>query len=296
MGRCGLYELYGIREEDFSCAYDAWQAGLHPEDRSRGDAAIKAAINRVMDFNIEFRVIWPNGEVHDIEAHALVQSQPDGCATRMVGVNWDITDRERAIEIIRRQADQYATMLATTSDGFLLLDQRGTFLAANDAYSRMTDYSGEELLKLTIKDVEVIETAETTRKRMQTIVTTGFDRFEFQHRRKDGMAIDIEGSVSFQQETGEFLCFARDITQQKRAEAALQASERKYRDLFETTRDGIIVLDSSSCELLAANSSARKMFGFADEAEFLASRLWWGKNSRQNGNPMGACQSKKRVK
>ena len=128
-----------------------------------GDAAIKAAINRVMDFNIEFRVIWPNGEVHNIEAHALVQRQPDGCATRMVGVNWDITDRERATEIIRRQADQYATMLATTSDGFFLLDQRGTFLAANDAYSRMTDYSGEELLKLTIKDVEVIETAETTR-------------------------------------------------------------------------------------------------------------------------------------
>ena len=81
---------------------------------------------------------------------------------------------------------------------------------------------------------------------METIVTVGFDRFESQHRRKDGIAIDIEGSVSFQRETGQFLCFARDITQQKRAEAALQASERKYRDLFESTRDAIMVLDASS--------------------------------------------------
>ena len=39
-----MFELYGIREQDFSGAYDAWQAGLHPEDRARGDAAITAAI------------------------------------------------------------------------------------------------------------------------------------------------------------------------------------------------------------------------------------------------------------
>jgi hypothetical protein len=45
-----MFELYGIREQDFSGAYDAWQAGLHPEDRARGDAAITAAIDGVKDF------------------------------------------------------------------------------------------------------------------------------------------------------------------------------------------------------------------------------------------------------
>ena len=103
-----MYELYGIREQDFSGAYDAWQAGLHPEDLARGDAAIAAAIDGVKDFNIEFRVLWPNGEVHNIEAHALVQRAADGRATRMIGVNWDITERERATQTIRLQAEQYS--------------------------------------------------------------------------------------------------------------------------------------------------------------------------------------------
>ena len=157
-----MYELYGIREQDFSGAYDAWQAGLHPDDLARGDAAIAAAIDGVKDFNIEFRVLWPNGEVHNIEAHALVQRDVDGRAIRMIGVNWDITERERATQTIRLQAEQYATMLATTSDGFWLLDRNGRFLTVNEAYCRMTGYSREELLRLGIGDIEGVESAKAT--------------------------------------------------------------------------------------------------------------------------------------
>jgi PAS domain S-box-containing protein len=135
-----MYELYGIRAQDFSGAYDAWQAGLHPEDRAQGEAAIRAAIDGTRDFNIEFRVVWPNGEVHAIEAHALVQRDAAGRAVRMIGVNWDITERKHAVETIRLQAEQYATMLATTSDSFWLLDRDGRFLATNDAFCRMTGY------------------------------------------------------------------------------------------------------------------------------------------------------------
>lgn len=90
-----MYELYGIREHDFSGAYDAWQKGLYPADRERGDAAIHTALDGTKDFNMEFRVVWPDGELRDIEAHAIVQHAADGSATRMTGVNWDITARKR---------------------------------------------------------------------------------------------------------------------------------------------------------------------------------------------------------
>lgn len=91
-----MYELYGIRESDFGGAYSAWQAGLHPDDRSRSDAAIAAGLDGSKDFNVEFRVVWPTGEVRHIEAHAVVQRASDGLPTRMIGVNWDITQRKQA--------------------------------------------------------------------------------------------------------------------------------------------------------------------------------------------------------
>ncbi|HUB15496.1 MAG TPA: EAL domain-containing protein [Acetobacteraceae bacterium] len=276
-----MYELYGIREQDFSGAYQAWVASLHPDDRERGDAAVTAAIRGADDFEIEFRVIWPNGEVHDIEAHAVVQIGPDGRATRMTGVNWDITERKHATDTIRIQADRFQTMLSTTSDGFFILDHGGKFLAANDAYCALVGFRREELLKLTIKDIEAVETAELAASHMRTIVSAGFDRFESQHRHKDGTAVDIEGSVSFQRETGQYLCFARDVTRHKQATAALQASETRYRDLFDSSRDAIIVLDADSQELLSANASAVAMFGARNERELLARHPWDYSPSRQ---------------
>ena len=60
----------------------------------------------------------------------LVQRSPGGRAMRMIGVNWDITERKRAMETIRFQADQYATVMNTTADGFWILDRAGMFLAA----------------------------------------------------------------------------------------------------------------------------------------------------------------------
>jgi PAS domain S-box-containing protein len=258
-----MYQLYGIREQDFSGAYDAWQKGLHPDDLARGDAAIAAAIHGVKDFNLEFRVVWPNGEVHDIEAHALVQGTAAEGATRMIGVNWDITERKHATETIRMQADEYAAMLATTSDGFWLLDRTGSFLAANDAYCRMSGRTRKELLALKISDVEAVEPAEVTNRHMATIIETGFDRFESQHLRKDGSLIDVEGSVSFWRETGRFLCFARDITDRKRAEQALADSEARLKTVLETNVDGIAMIDAETLKFSFANRAFCDFLGYS---------------------------------
>jgi PAS domain S-box-containing protein len=96
-----MYELYGMRAGDFSGAYSAWQAGLHPDDLAGCDAAIAAGLDGSKEFNIEFRVVLPNGEVRHIEGHAVVQRASDGLATRMIGVNWDITQRKLAEKRIR---------------------------------------------------------------------------------------------------------------------------------------------------------------------------------------------------
>ena len=57
----------------------------------------------------------------------------------------DITERKRAAEAIRLKADQYATMLTASADGFWLLDLDGKIRDINDAYCRMSGYSRDEL-------------------------------------------------------------------------------------------------------------------------------------------------------
>ncbi len=91
-----MYRLYGITREQFGGAYEAWVAGLHPDDKARGDEEIKMAIGGDKEFDTEFRVLWPDGSVHHIRAMALVQRSASGQPLHVIGTNWDITDQKRA--------------------------------------------------------------------------------------------------------------------------------------------------------------------------------------------------------
>ena len=89
-----MYALYGIRREDFSGAYDAWQQGLHPEDRAATEAASAAALREGHKYQSEFRVCWPDGTVRYIKNDATVLRSASGEPVRMVGTNYDITERK----------------------------------------------------------------------------------------------------------------------------------------------------------------------------------------------------------
>ena len=91
-----MFALYGMDPAQPGGALVAWHAGVHPDDLVRSDAAVGAALAGGSDFSIEFRVVRPDGEVRHLEGLAVVQRAPDGSATRMTGVNWDITQRKLA--------------------------------------------------------------------------------------------------------------------------------------------------------------------------------------------------------
>lgn len=56
-----MFDLYGIQRENFGAAYDAWLAGVHPDDRAHCDRAIHQALEDEAIYDIEFRILWPDG-------------------------------------------------------------------------------------------------------------------------------------------------------------------------------------------------------------------------------------------
>ncbi|MEI8311822.1 MAG: PAS domain S-box protein, partial [Verrucomicrobiota bacterium] len=95
-----MYRQYGITRDQFAGAYEAWTAGLHPDDRERGDAEIHMALRGEKDFNTDFRVVWPDGSIHHIRAMALVQRNAAGEPLHLIGTNWDITKQEHAERVV----------------------------------------------------------------------------------------------------------------------------------------------------------------------------------------------------
>lgn len=101
--------LYGVNDENFTGAYDAWTTGLHPEDRERSETEIQQAVNGEQKFNTNFRVVWPDNSVHYLRATGTVFRDENGKATQMVGLNWDVTkEREASLAI-----EEYSKLLET---------------------------------------------------------------------------------------------------------------------------------------------------------------------------------------
>ena len=104
-----MFELYGISKNDFTGAYETWRSGLHPDDAARGDAETQQALTGEKEYDTEFRVIWPDGSIHNIRALGSVQHNIDGQPVRMVGTNWDITKQklaEQELILAREHAEE----------------------------------------------------------------------------------------------------------------------------------------------------------------------------------------------
>jgi PAS domain S-box-containing protein len=91
------YALYGVDPNAFGGAYDAWMGCLHPDDAERAAQAIAAALRGEKEYEAEFRIVRPDGAVRYIRSAARTL-RDDARPVRMVGINWDITERRVAEE------------------------------------------------------------------------------------------------------------------------------------------------------------------------------------------------------
>ncbi|MGB5821841.1 MAG: PAS domain-containing protein [Saonia sp.] len=97
-----MYGIYGLNKKDFNGDVEAWEASIHPEDKERSQKEVEMAIAGVKEFNTEFRVVCPNGDIRFIKAESTVRRDSEGNPLRMIGANWDITEEKRAEQKLKK--------------------------------------------------------------------------------------------------------------------------------------------------------------------------------------------------
>ena len=112
-----MFNLYGVKKEDFSGAYEAWSSGLHPDDSEKSQKAVQDALKGNEDFNTRFRVVHPDKSIHHISARGIVQRAADGKPTRMIGLNWDITQTMEHEALLSEQNKKLELVLSAGSVG-----------------------------------------------------------------------------------------------------------------------------------------------------------------------------------
>jgi len=165
------------------------------------------------------------------------------------------------VTIQKKTQDQYRTILATTQDGFSILDMQGRILDVNDAFCAMSGYSRDELLRMRIGDIDAVETSREVKDRISKIKERGHALFETRHRRRDGCIMDVEVSVAcFGAGEGRMVSLTRDITGRKRIENALRKSEATARKLLNVPSTAMMLLDTKA-NFIEVNDTMTKRFG-----------------------------------
>jgi PAS domain S-box-containing protein len=89
--------LFGVAS-DATITFETWSGALHPDDRNRAVTELQSASGDHRDFNVEYRVVWPDGAVRWLVDRGRAYYDDTGRPVRMAGVNVDITERKRAEE------------------------------------------------------------------------------------------------------------------------------------------------------------------------------------------------------
>jgi diguanylate cyclase (GGDEF)-like protein/PAS domain S-box-containing protein len=168
-----------------------------------------------------------------------------------------------------KNEDRHRVILHTAIDGFWLLDRQGHLLEVNKTYCRMSGYSEQELLSMSMADLEIQKIAEDTIRHLQNIMAQGEDRFESTHKRKDGSIFFVEVSIQYQPiEDGQFVVFLQDINERKQAEEKLQLAA----SVFTHVREGIMITSGNGA-IIQVNAAFSEITGYnCDEVQ--------GKNPR----------------
>ena len=145
---------------------------------------------------------------------------------------------------LRKSEARFRTFVDRATDAFFLLDDKSTVLDVNRQACDGLGYSREELIGKHRSDFDVgLDDAsiERLRQRMAAGETV---TFETRHRRKDGTSFPVEVRVGqFEQGGRRFLCLVRDITERKRAEDELRASEERFRTFVDHATDAFFLFD-----------------------------------------------------
>ena len=139
-------------------------------------------------------------------------------------------------------------------------------------------------------------TGEAAARRTAETLKNGNSRFEWTARRFDGTEVPLEVTSTAIERNGRplFVLVARDITERKKAEAALLESEARFRSLFERSADAMVLLDPQTLRYVEANDAVARLFrapsreavGNASPADRWPERQPDGRSSREKAQAM----------
>ena len=206
--------------------YEWWRESLHPEDRDRVLGMLSDALLKGGGFEVEYRIRHKDGGYHWVQDSSRIVCDAAGKPQQMVGVWIDVTQRKRAEERLRNQAD----IIERAQDAILVRDFTSDRISVwNSGAERLYGWNASEAIGRPLGEL-IYDKLDDRRVLIDQLISTGEFRGEIAHRAKDGHKVIVDARVTLvRHEDGtprSVLGINTDITDRKRLEKHVLRTQR----------------------------------------------------------------------
>lgn len=238
-----VYDIFGYYPEEI--IGDKFLKFIHPDDLQILKEQLKRIIKSKEKINIEFKVQHKSGNY--IVVSAKVNLIKINREPKLLVVLRDISMEKEAKEKLIESKEKYKSVLKNINETYFEVDLNGDFTFLNDAISKYTGYTSEELMNKHYSQLFDVENRREISSVFNNIYKTGKGStlFDSEIITKNREKLFVESSVYLRYDSkGEIIGFrglVRNITERKKAEIKLKESEEKYKNL---SKELEVILDN----------------------------------------------------
>lgn len=231
------------------CRSFAWCADrVHPDDRALFQEEIAAAIDQHRRLDCEARFLRFDGNYAHFHYRGVFLRSPNGRPVRMICAMQDVTERNRSNEKLRQREAQLANIFGQALVGIMESGPDGRLTLVNARFCEILGRTAQELQDCNVRDYTHPDDLIWNIPLLEANTRTG-EPFQIEKRyiRPDGSVVWCRVSISFVLDAAgkiqSSIIVAEDISERKRTEADLKASEVMYRSVLEASADCIKIID-----------------------------------------------------
>lgn len=273
-----IFRIFGFQPEEFAASYDAFLNSVHPDDRDFVVERVERAVQGKEEYNIDHRILLPDGTVRVVNEQGEVTRDDDGRAVHMSGIVLDITERKAADKALRDSEAMLNNAQRIAHVGNFDWEPNDDILIWSDEAFRIF---GLEPQKVKINyDVFMEIVHPDDREFVAESIKQALEGapYNIDHRvvLQDGTVrtVNEQAEVSWDEDGRPVMVSGvmRDITERRAAEKALRDSEEQVRLLLNSTSEAIYGIDLEG-DCTFANPACAELLGYDDPAALLSRNM-----------------------
>ena len=236
-----LFRIFGYQPRQFPTSISTYLKFSFPEDQELIKKAINAAIIKKESFELEHRIVLPDGSIRIVALGVKVKIGDDGLPVQLIGMSRDITDRKQAEDVAQR----FGRILdSALNELYIFGEETMHFIQASKSALHNLGYQLEELQALTPLDVKIGIDKEKMGEWISALKSGEKEGivFEGTHQRKDGTTYPVEARLQYLRSETPPVFFAEvsDISERRKTQQArYEGQEMERKRIAMEIHDGI---------------------------------------------------------